>query len=211
MMKINHFTAISAIGLLGLCAAAPAKAALVTDYVTFSATGFTSPFGLAVPTDPVTGSFTITFDPTLTYVDNTAGITGGTVNLALDSAFAFDYSPTGNAHGAADELVVGGAADGADNVQYLPPTNDFLIHIFTFTTAPTFQQLLYSQTGLPPNDNGALFYTDLPDSGSGTVTVTPVTPGVPEPSTWALMLLGFAGLGFAGYRRSRKSGVATAG
>jgi hypothetical protein len=31
---------------------------------------------------------------------------------------------------------------------------------------------------------------------------------VPEPSTWAMMLLGFAGLGFAGYRRTRKA-VAT--
>jgi PEP-CTERM motif len=28
--------------------------------------------------------------------------------------------------------------------------------------------------------------------------------GVPEPSTWAMMLLGFAGLGFAGYRASLK-------
>ena len=28
---------------------------------------------------------------------------------------------------------------------------------------------------------------------------------VPEPSTWAMMLAGFAGLGFAGYRGSRKS------
>jgi hypothetical protein len=27
---------------------------------------------------------------------------------------------------------------------------------------------------------------------------------VPEPSTWAMMLLGFAGLGLAGYRASRK-------
>ena len=27
---------------------------------------------------------------------------------------------------------------------------------------------------------------------------------VPEPSTWAMMLLGFAGLGFAGYRHARK-------
>ena len=27
---------------------------------------------------------------------------------------------------------------------------------------------------------------------------------VPEPSTWAMMLLGFAGLGFAGYRRRQK-------
>lgn len=30
-----------------------------------------------------------------------------------------------------------------------------------------------------------------------------VTAAVPEPSTWALMLLGFAGLGFAAHRRSR--------
>jgi hypothetical protein len=28
---------------------------------------------------------------------------------------------------------------------------------------------------------------------------------VPEPSTWAMMILGFAGLGFAGYRRTRKA------
>ena len=34
--------------------------------------------------------------------------------------------------------------------------------------------------------------------------------GVPEPSTWAMMLLGFAGLGFAGYRRV-KAGRATLG
>jgi PEP-CTERM motif len=30
---------------------------------------------------------------------------------------------------------------------------------------------------------------------------------VPEPSTWAMMLVGFAGLGFAGYRSTRKSAV----
>jgi hypothetical protein len=28
-------------------------------------------------------------------------------------------------------------------------------------------------------------------------------PSVPEPSTWAMMLIGFAGLGYAGYRRAR--------
>jgi PEP-CTERM motif len=33
------------------------------------------------------------------------------------------------------------------------------------------------------------------------VSFTPVGPPVPEPSTWALILLGFAGLGFAGWRR----------
>jgi hypothetical protein len=33
---------------------------------------------------------------------------------------------------------------------------------------------------------------------------------VPEPSTWAMMLLGFAGLGFVGYRQARKAHPATA-
>ncbi len=37
-----------------------------------------------------------------------------------------------------------------------------------------------------------------------TVTVSSSSP-VPEPSTWAMVLLGFAGMGFAGYRASRRS------
>ena len=34
------------------------------------------------------------------------------------------------------------------------------------------------------------------------------TTGVPEPSTWAMMLMGFAGLGWAGYRRTKTTGAA---
>ncbi len=30
-------------------------------------------------------------------------------------------------------------------------------------------------------------------------------PSIPEPSTWAMMFLGFVGLGLAGYRRTRKT------
>ena len=35
-----------------------------------------------------------------------------------------------------------------------------------------------------------------------------VAGAVPEPSTWAMMILGFLGLGFLGYRKSAKSGDA---
>jgi hypothetical protein len=42
---------------------------------------------------------------------------------------------------------------------------------------------------------------------SGTVTETIFT-SIPEPSTWAMMLLGFAGLGYAGYRASRRTAAA---
>jgi hypothetical protein len=45
-------------------------------------------------------------------------------------------------------------------------------------------------------------------SGSGSAFLhdnTQIGPAVPEPSTWAMMLLGFAGLGFLAYRRQEKT------
>jgi probable HAF family extracellular repeat protein len=36
----------------------------------------------------------------------------------------------------------------------------------------------------------------------------PPPPAVPEPTTWAMMLIGFAGLGFLGYRRAREQRAA---
>jgi Protein of unknown function (DUF642) len=41
--------------------------------------------------------------------------------------------------------------------------------------------------------------------GLDNVSVNLISTGVPETSTWAMMVLGFAGLGYAGYRRSHKS------
>ena len=36
----------------------------------------------------------------------------------------------------------------------------------------------------------------------------PAVVSAPEPSTWAMMLIGFAGLGFVGYRRARAVALA---
>jgi hypothetical protein len=47
---------------------------------------------------------------------------------------------------------------------------------------------------------------DLGDPNrTGAITLT---AGVPEPSTWAMMLLGFAGLGFMAYRRKQSAALA---
>jgi hypothetical protein len=43
---------------------------------------------------------------------------------------------------------------------------------------------------------------------SGNVLVSSISGTIPEPSTWAMMLLGFAGLGYVGFRRTRKVRVA---
>jgi hypothetical protein len=42
-------------------------------------------------------------------------------------------------------------------------------------------------------------------SPSGLLVTETATTGVPEPSTWALMLLGLAGLGFCGRRKTKQS------
>jgi hypothetical protein len=55
--------------------------------------------------------------------------------------------------------------------------------------------------GTPPTGNAYGELASAPGGfGVGTFTLT----AVPEESTWALMLIGFAGLGIAGYRASRK-------
>jgi hypothetical protein len=76
---------------------------------------------------------------------------------------------------------------------------------FSFTFAPT-----PFYTGGPFN---VVLVTDVPQTnpsvgnwiqiGTGSLTVTGSI--VPEPSTWTMMVAGFVGLGFAGYRASRKS------
>ncbi len=53
------------------------------------------------------------------------------------------------------------------------------------------------------------FLTNLGDFGA-TFTFTLVSAAAPEPSTWAMILLGFAGLGYAGYRKAKRTRIATA-
>ena len=48
---------------------------------------------------------------------------------------------------------------------------------------------------------------DLTINGFGAFVIGGVVEAVPEPSTWALMLLGFAGLGFVGYRTKSRVDV----
>ena len=52
--------------------------------------------------------------------------------------------------------------------------------------------------------------TDIVGAGQFNASFSLSGSPVPEPSTWAMMLLGFAGLGFAGYRRARMARPASA-
>jgi hypothetical protein len=46
------------------------------------------------------------------------------------------------------------------------------------------------------------------NSGDGSISISLLTAAVPEPSTWAMMLMGFAGLGWLAHPRRRKTSPA---
>jgi len=64
--------------------------------------------------------------------------------------------------------------------------------------------------GLDPS-NSTAFVSQVTFTGDGQFTgsMTAIT-AVPEPSTWAMMILGFAGLGFMAYRRKSKPALMAA-
>ena len=71
---------------------------------------------------------------------------------------------------------------------------------YSYTFVANASSVTFQFQDILPTTNGY-------DLGLDSVTLT---GSVPEPATWALMLIGFGGLGFAGYRASRKSVPAAA-
>ncbi len=67
---------------------------------------------------------------------------------------------------------------------------------------------LYSNGGNGPGVYGVVVLVDgVADyKSAGGLSLT----AAPEPSTWAMMMLGFAGLGFAGYRKARRTSAIAA-
>jgi hypothetical protein len=69
----------------------------------------------------------------------------------------------------------------------------------------TFYQVVNATLPTPESWTYSFLYSN--DSGEPTVlrVFASTTLSVPEPSTWAMMALGFAGLGFAGFRTTRRA------
>jgi PEP-CTERM motif len=73
-------------------------------------------------------------------------------------------------------------------------TSDIVFHVANATIADL----------TAANANGNIFVADIFGSATGNtgpVDVTFGAPPVPEPSTWAMLIIGFAGVGFMAYRR----------
>src|SRR3984957_16404441 len=62
-------------------------------------------------------------------------------------------------------------------------------------------------SNLGPDIDLTFAYNLVADGSGGFGFDFAVGGAVPEPSTWAMMLAGFAGLGYAGYRRARQATI----
>ena len=75
-------------------------------------------------------------------------------------------------------------------------------------TSPVTQTFTYH--GPTGNEAFVLTYGECCGAPAVLNISLPLTSAVPESSTWAMMALGFAGLGYAGFRRGRKAAISIA-
>ena len=164
----------------------PVGAAPITHTYEFSAVGFSAFSGAVPPTDPVTGSVTVTFDATLTSldfpVDAIALTIGGHTYSAAEVTADFPF-------GLGDALLIGATVK--TNGELENGTDDFAFVINDASTGnPSLALFAYTTVDT----------VDLFETTTGAVT-SPVAT-VPEPGSWLLLATGLTGLLGYGRRRS---------
>jgi hypothetical protein len=209
--RLAAFAAMTtALGALGLVTAAhaatvafvpygndpPPGATLVTDFATLAGdTGTASLFTGSDP-DDAAPAFSSTTRDTASYL----AVQGGEsetlvlpealdVNIyvgSLDSYNTISFGGPGAAsYTGADLAALTGASDNGN--QQSGSSNG----LFEFSFAAPVTSVTFSST-------------------QNSLEVASVSSAVPEPSTWAMMLIGFAGLGYATYRKTKTKRMAFA-
>jgi len=171
----------------------------ITRQIDFSFTGYVQVGGgpaVPPPVDPVTGSFTITFDPTQAYTNQTSGIVQNSLNLSSTTALGFTYLVP------VDILTIGGIGGGGAQGTS-PNTFDFSVRFDHFTTLPVIGSAGYTQGGPVYVAGTSALGTNKVGNLSFTLNVTDPTVSVPEPLTASVFGVGLAGA--AALRRRKKT------
>ena len=138
----------------------------------------------SAPYASVTEDFTVTLDPTINTGPTSVGLNVTYFTLPYSSEFT--YGPGYTLTVATDPYVFNGNFAG-----YLDPDNSYGLFIY------------------PPLANPFTEFFSYTDS-NGSLWVATNVATTPLPSSWLMLLAGFAGLGFFAYRGSKKSGAALA-
>jgi hypothetical protein len=165
-------------------------------------------YPLADPNILANGIFNISLSTT------TAAVGGLSTTAFSDNLGANDktvYSATLPAM-TGNELII----QLSSNFLYNPKFGNLLMTVSSsnFSTTPTYGFFQIEQSPSAPFSRvGLNGFGNIEAQDEGLITGFVYTPvfDVPEPSTWAMMLIGFAGLGYAAYRRERKNVAARLG
>jgi hypothetical protein len=178
-----------------------ARAGTITEQIDFSLGGFVDVAvdpPVASPASQIAGSFVVTFDPLLTYIDDTSDLVINSFSGAtIGSPIGFTYL--------SNLLFFGGTENGVTGIS--PGTGDFLVELDM--TDPANPQLITcavfscgSQTGNPVYDASGFTTSDTSSLWVGAAADSWVAVVVPEPASMALLAVGI--LGVVGARRSKK-------
>lgn len=102
-------------------------------------------------------------------------------------------------------------APGVESLVFVPTCCDdgiytaleFTINVSDLGPEPGYVQYSLLFNASPDGENS--FYEVLSPGGLGFGYYLALSPVVPEPPTWTMLLLGFAGLGFVGYRQAKRA------
>jgi hypothetical protein len=204
---MKKYCVATIVGVALFTAVSQARAAVTTyNYTGNAYTDYTGP-GLANYGTNMTGSVTFNVDTSALSggPDLTTG--GDVLSLIMKSGlFVFDQTSLFGDFSFTNGNITGW------QVFF---SNNFISHngVYAFgsSTAGVFgdavTDLGLSGLGSATSEHCGPDGTNIP-ACAGTWSM--VTSGVPEPSTWAMMLIGFAGVGFVGYLRAKKRSTAIA-
>jgi hypothetical protein len=137
----------------------------------------------------------------------TAG--GGIVGLAgATDPKAYAYVPTAASNGGGSPPSTGFVETAAGTAAGLVAENGDATHNFFNTPGTGGLSALFQVAEVNAGDIESVFVSGASIGCTGPSCT--ITTAVPEASTWAMMLLGFAGLGFTAYRRKSKPALMAA-
>jgi hypothetical protein len=151
----------------------------------------------------------------ITFQDGGTASGSLTLDTTSDTVLAVNITTTSGS-------ILSGTAYSSSGFEYFNGVDSFIFRTNSAPVLPRYE-IYFSTSGplsLTSPNSLHIFggtYEQLCDIGGGclprlflTGSLDPVVAAVPEPSTWAMLLLGFAGIGFMAYRRKSKPALMAA-
>jgi hypothetical protein len=213
MKKLLATVALAAIGFLSF-AQSGAKALVVLtsnltqDNCTGGCSNGVTPFGTVTITQATSGAdllFSVQLNSTY-FFNVSTGLDAFVYNLSspLTAPTILTAGFTADATSPVHEDGFGSFTNG---ITYTGPKT---VQLLTFSVADAglLSASTFAATSGPGTGTSAFFAADITSlvpgrtvANTGAVGGLTISTAVPEPSTWAMLILGFAGIGFLAYRR----------